>query len=373
MHRGDVVLTPSWEFHDHGHDGAGPMVWLDGLDLPVYQFFPANFAQPYAEDRFPSQPAPDDTHLRYPWDEMQARLEAEPGPYCLRRLRAQTHRRSALARDRRRGRTARAQNTVVPATARNRRRRVPCVRGQRFDRRRRDEVALEERRHVLRPGLGAVSPRSRDQDVLVPLRRPSGARSDRRVSSRAFRLVSTGATPSRESLPYPDADLRAHPPRNPREQLAGLVFVPRTVDKVRAKLQGTLGFYKVGPGLSSRLFEWIGITEEDFTQAVRDAKSDDDIAEYIRTHCDTTTVRGDQPAPDRTRHPRRRAVRRSATALSRLTRLSATAQLVRDPRNGRPLVIRPRQRRKSQTHCRKLTVSRCGRQFGRRVRCQKLQ
>lgn len=82
MHRGDVILTPSWEFHDHGHDGAGPMVWLDGLDLPVYQFFPANFAQPYVEDRFPSQPAPDDTYLRYPWDEMQARLEAEPGPYA---------------------------------------------------------------------------------------------------------------------------------------------------------------------------------------------------------------------------------------------------------------------------------------------------
>lgn len=101
--------------------------------------------------------------------------------------------------------------------------------------------------------------------------------------------MNTGAIPSRESLPYPDADLRVHPPRSAREQLAGLLFLPRTLDKVRAKLQGTLGFYKVGPGLSSRLFEWLGITEEDFTQAVRVAKSDDDIAEYIRTHCDTTT------------------------------------------------------------------------------------
>ena len=82
MRRGDLILTPSWEFHDHGHDGSGPMVWLDGLDLPVYQFFPVNFAQPYAEERFPSQPATADTHLRYPWDEMQARLEAEPGPYA---------------------------------------------------------------------------------------------------------------------------------------------------------------------------------------------------------------------------------------------------------------------------------------------------
>ncbi|HEX3550365.1 MAG TPA: cupin domain-containing protein [Candidatus Elarobacter sp.] len=81
MRRGDLILTPSWEYHDHGHEGDEPMVWLDGLDLPVYQFFPANFAQPYAEERFPSEPAPADSHLRYPWDDMQARLEADPGPY----------------------------------------------------------------------------------------------------------------------------------------------------------------------------------------------------------------------------------------------------------------------------------------------------
>ena len=81
MHRGDLILTPSWQFHDHGHEGDGPMVWLDGLDLPVYHFFPANFAQPYADERFPSEPAAAESALRYPWAEMQARLEAEDGPY----------------------------------------------------------------------------------------------------------------------------------------------------------------------------------------------------------------------------------------------------------------------------------------------------
>ncbi len=82
MRRGDLILTPSWEFHDHGHEGDGPMVWLDGLDLPLYQFFPASFAQPYAEEQFPSEPAPADSHLRYAWDDMQARLDAESGPYA---------------------------------------------------------------------------------------------------------------------------------------------------------------------------------------------------------------------------------------------------------------------------------------------------
>ncbi len=81
MARGDMILTPSWEFHDHGHEGTTPMVWLDGLDLPVYQFFPANFAQPYASDQFPSQPGPENSHLKFSWSEMQARLDAEPGPY----------------------------------------------------------------------------------------------------------------------------------------------------------------------------------------------------------------------------------------------------------------------------------------------------
>ena len=73
---------------------------------------------------------------------------------------------------------------------------------------------------------------------------------------------------AQHTLPYPQADLRTHPPRGPREQLAGLLFLPRTIDKVRAKLQGTLGLYKVAPGISGYLFEWLGITEEQFTQAI---------------------------------------------------------------------------------------------------------
>jgi hypothetical protein len=92
-----------------------------------------------------------------------------------------------------------------------------------------------------------------------------------------------------ETLPFPDADLRLHPPRSPREQLAGLEFLPRTIDKVRAKLQGTLGLYKVTPGISGYLFEWLGITEDAFTEAVRNAKDDAEVAEWICAHCNPTT------------------------------------------------------------------------------------
>ena len=35
MEPGDFVITPSWTWHDHGNDSDEPMVWLDGLDIPL--------------------------------------------------------------------------------------------------------------------------------------------------------------------------------------------------------------------------------------------------------------------------------------------------------------------------------------------------
>lgn len=45
MHRGDFIITPAWTWHDHGNDGQQPVVWLDGLDIPMLQFFDAGFAE----------------------------------------------------------------------------------------------------------------------------------------------------------------------------------------------------------------------------------------------------------------------------------------------------------------------------------------
>jgi gentisate 1,2-dioxygenase len=41
----DLILTPSWQWHDHGNHSDGPMVWLDGLDIPTLRFFDSGFAQ----------------------------------------------------------------------------------------------------------------------------------------------------------------------------------------------------------------------------------------------------------------------------------------------------------------------------------------
>jgi gentisate 1,2-dioxygenase len=45
MHPGDFILTPSWNWHDHGNPGGEPVVWLDGLDIPLVRFFDAGFAE----------------------------------------------------------------------------------------------------------------------------------------------------------------------------------------------------------------------------------------------------------------------------------------------------------------------------------------
>jgi gentisate 1,2-dioxygenase len=49
MYPGDFIITPSWAWHDHGNDGiegvSEPVVWLDGLDIPMLRFFDAGFAE----------------------------------------------------------------------------------------------------------------------------------------------------------------------------------------------------------------------------------------------------------------------------------------------------------------------------------------
>lgn len=45
MSRGDFIITPSMTWHDHGNVGDEPVIWLDGLDIPIVQFLDAGFAE----------------------------------------------------------------------------------------------------------------------------------------------------------------------------------------------------------------------------------------------------------------------------------------------------------------------------------------
>ena len=60
MSPGDFVITPSWTWHDHGNDSDAPMVWLDGLDIPLITMLDASFAEPAnAEQQLVSRPEGD--------------------------------------------------------------------------------------------------------------------------------------------------------------------------------------------------------------------------------------------------------------------------------------------------------------------------
>lgn len=45
MQRGDFVITPAWHWHEHGNETDAPMVWLDGLDVPLVAMLDASFAE----------------------------------------------------------------------------------------------------------------------------------------------------------------------------------------------------------------------------------------------------------------------------------------------------------------------------------------
>ncbi|HEY1214341.1 MAG TPA: gentisate 1,2-dioxygenase [Bryobacteraceae bacterium] len=53
MRPGDFILTPSWQWHDHGNPGGSEVVWLDGLDIPIANFFCTSFAQHHPQTTQP--------------------------------------------------------------------------------------------------------------------------------------------------------------------------------------------------------------------------------------------------------------------------------------------------------------------------------
>lgn len=95
MQRGDLILTPTGLWHEHGHDGSDPVVWLDVLDLPLVHYLEASYhvdgarqtvtpgrgesayarggLVPTAAFERSRKPYP---MLRYPWAQARAALEA---------------------------------------------------------------------------------------------------------------------------------------------------------------------------------------------------------------------------------------------------------------------------------------------------------
>src|SRR5437879_22363 len=55
MEPGDLILTPSWSWHDHGNEGKDTVVWMDGLDVPLVLDLDAIFFQFYEQRQVPDR------------------------------------------------------------------------------------------------------------------------------------------------------------------------------------------------------------------------------------------------------------------------------------------------------------------------------
>jgi Domain of unknown function (DUF5069) len=79
-------------------------------------------------------------------------------------------------------------------------------------------------------------------------------------------------------------DLSQAHPRTTRAELSGITFLPRSIDKFRASLPGgTLDGYTI-KGFTGQMLENLGISPEAFQAAVAEAKTDEDVARYVREH-----------------------------------------------------------------------------------------
>lgn len=96
MMAGDLILTPGGCWHDHGHAGSEPVVWLDALDLPLFVYLEGSYAVEAPLQSTRNRPDPSEVEyraaglvparrrdkapppaypmMRYPWDRTEAAL-----------------------------------------------------------------------------------------------------------------------------------------------------------------------------------------------------------------------------------------------------------------------------------------------------------
>jgi gentisate 1,2-dioxygenase len=97
MEPGDFVITPSMTWHDHSNETSEPMFWLDGLDIPMVQFFDASFAEGSNEDQQKISKPAGDSFARYGHNPAAGRREAQIQDLADLQLSLQLHARGAGA------------------------------------------------------------------------------------------------------------------------------------------------------------------------------------------------------------------------------------------------------------------------------------
>jgi hypothetical protein len=77
-------------------------------------------------------------------------------------------------------------------------------------------------------------------------------------------------------------DLQTGFPRSMRVKMAGYVHLARMIDKCRAVLAGTEGEYIYPCPMDDRLMEFVGITSDQFTAAVKANPTDEGVATWFQ-------------------------------------------------------------------------------------------
>ena len=78
MESGDVVLTPGWSWHGHGHDGAEQAYWFDGLDVPLTHLLEPMFFEEHPQGFETVTEASPHSPMRFTWQFIQDGLARAP-------------------------------------------------------------------------------------------------------------------------------------------------------------------------------------------------------------------------------------------------------------------------------------------------------
>lgn len=76
METGDIVLTPGWSWHSHGHDGEQPAYWLDGLDVPLTHMLEPMFYEEHPNEFEEIKRVTPESPYRFTWESIQRGVEA---------------------------------------------------------------------------------------------------------------------------------------------------------------------------------------------------------------------------------------------------------------------------------------------------------
>jgi len=77
MESGDVVLTPGWCWHGHGHDGTEQAYWFDGLDVPLTHLLEPMFFEEHAAGFAPVKQVSETSAMRFPFKQILSSLEVQ--------------------------------------------------------------------------------------------------------------------------------------------------------------------------------------------------------------------------------------------------------------------------------------------------------